>query len=171
MVSGYISEFKDIQNHTTCQEISILVNMAIVKPIINLPFSVWEQMWLDYAGVRVSELNSEINRTTYAKLIDPSSSLQGIAMFTEEPVGFAQFYYHPSTWSLSEVCYLQDLYVRPDSRGQGIGKSLIQAVAEIARDRGCSELNWQTRVSNTVAQSLYSKIAEQIDLIPYRMEL
>ena len=137
----------------------------------NLSFSAWENMWLDYAGKRSRQLSPEINRTTYSRLIDPHFNLFGVAVKNESPVGFAQYYFHPSSWSVSEVCFLQDLYVCPSSRGLGLGKALIAAVAENARAKGSSELYWQTRVSNEAAQSLYDKFAERVDFIPYRMAL
>ncbi len=145
--------------------------MIEVVAIENLSFSAWEEMWLDYADKRSTELNSKINRTTYSRLLDPNFNLFGIAIKNDSPVGFAQYYFHPSTWSISDVCYLQDLYICPSSRGLGLGKTLIAAVAENARTHGSSELNWQTRTSNETAQSLYEKIAERVDLIPYRMAL
>ncbi len=145
--------------------------MINVVAIENLSFSAWEEMWLDYAGKRSIELNSEINRTTYSRLVDPNFNLFGIAVQNEVPVGFAQYYFHPSSWSISDVCYLQDLYICPQNRGVGLSKFLINAVAEHAKAHGCSELNWQTRISNEAAQSLYEKIAERVDLIPYSMAL
>ncbi len=61
--------------------------------------------------------------------------------------------------------------MRPSFRGKGLGMALIKSVVEIAKEHGCSEINWQTRVSNEVAHSLYEKIAERTDLIPYRIVL
>ncbi len=145
--------------------------MIKITPIEVLTFSAWEEMWIDYAGQYASNLNPSINKSTYNKLTDSSTNLHGITAIIGHPAGFAQFFYHPSTWSISEVCYLQDLYVCPSSRRQGIGKRLIAEVATIARERGCSELNWKTRKSNVIAQTLYEQIAEQTELIPYRIVL
>ncbi|MBS4785345.1 MAG: GNAT family N-acetyltransferase [Clostridiales bacterium] len=57
-------------------------------------------------------------------------------------VGFALFFHNFSTFLGRAGLYLEDLYVRPEYRGQGIGKGLLQQLARIARERGCGRLEW-----------------------------
>ncbi|MDQ2837703.1 MAG: GNAT family N-acetyltransferase [Actinomycetota bacterium] len=85
-------------------------------------------------------------------------------------VGIAHFLEHPST-SSADVCYLQDLYTAPDVRGHGVGRALIQAVTEHARNQGCTRLYWQTKATNTVARRLYDYVAQDSGFIVYRLDL
>lgn len=52
---------------------------------------------------------------------------------------------------------LNDLYVRPERRGDGVGQALIAAAAEVARERGASHLRWWTALDNRRAQRLYER--------------
>ncbi|MFI9597392.1 GNAT family N-acetyltransferase [Nonomuraea sp. NPDC052265] len=87
-------------------------------------------------------------------------------------VGITHFLVHASTSAPdADVCYLQDLFTVPDVRGRGVGRKLIEAVAEWARDRGCSRVYWNTHESNSTARRLYDKVAENRGFIRYQIEL
>src|SRR5215469_14319637 len=58
------------------------------------------------------------------------------------PAGFAFYFFNYSTWAGKPGIYLEDLFVDPAFRGLGIGKALLQRVAAIALEKGCSRLNW-----------------------------
>ncbi|MEU1389470.1 MULTISPECIES: GNAT family N-acetyltransferase [unclassified Nonomuraea] len=87
-------------------------------------------------------------------------------------VGITHFLVHASTSAPdADVCYLQDLFTAPDVRGRGVGRKLIEAVADWARDGGCSRVYWNTHESNSTARRLYDKVAENRGFIRYQIEL
>ncbi|MEV5895472.1 GNAT family N-acetyltransferase [Nonomuraea fuscirosea] len=87
-------------------------------------------------------------------------------------VGITHFLTHGNTSAPgTEVCYLQDLFTAPDVRGKGVGRALIEAVADWARSRGCSRVYWNTHESNSAARHLYDKVAENRGFIRYQIEL
>jgi GNAT superfamily N-acetyltransferase len=59
-----------------------------------------------------------------------------------EPVGFALFFHNFSTFKGRPGIYLEDLFVRPEARGRGIGKQLLAHLARIAVERDCARLEW-----------------------------
>src|SRR5207237_7673730 len=65
-----------------------------------------------------------------------------IAEWEGQPAGFALFFYNYSTWQGRPGLYLEDLFVRPVFRGQGIGKALLAYLARVAVDEGCGRLVW-----------------------------
>ena len=65
--------------------------------------------------------------------------------------GIAHFIHHASTWA-NQICYLQDLFTAPKARGQGVAKTLIEAVAAHARQSGASRFYWLTQENNAVAR-------------------
>ncbi len=85
-------------------------------------------------------------------------------------VGITHFLIHPST-SGPDVCYLQDLFTAPDARGHGVGRALILAVADWARERGCARLHWLTHQTNATARALYDKVAVNRGFIRYDIAL
>ena len=59
-----------------------------------------------------------------------------------EPVGFALYFHNFSTFLGRRGIYLEDLYVRPEARGRGVGTALIRELARLAAERGCGRLEW-----------------------------
>jgi GNAT superfamily N-acetyltransferase len=70
-------------------------------------------------------------------------------------VGFALFFSTFSTFRGQPGLYLEDLFVRPEHRGKGIGKALLARVARIAVDRGCGRLEWAVLDWNTPSIEFY----------------
>lgn len=64
------------------------------------------------------------------------------AMEGDTEVGFALFFHNFSTFVGRAGIYLEDLFVRPEHRGKGYGKGLLQQLAKIAVERGCGRLEW-----------------------------
>jgi ribosomal protein S18 acetylase RimI-like enzyme len=73
----------------------------------------------------------------------------------EPPLGFALFRIRPSLWSKAEDVYLEELYVVPKQRGQGIGGALLDATMEAARDAGADHFELTTGEDDTAAIALY----------------
>jgi GNAT superfamily N-acetyltransferase len=72
-----------------------------------------------------------------------------------EPQGFALFFRNFSTFEGKPGIYLEDLFVRPQARGHGLGKALISAVAAIAVQRGCARFEWAVLDWNAPAIDFY----------------
>ncbi len=81
-------------------------------------------------------------------------------------VGIAHCLFHASTWADS-ACYLQDLYTDTATRGQGVARMLIEAVAGEARARGASRFYWLTQRHNTAARRLYDHVARHTGFVRY----
>jgi GNAT superfamily N-acetyltransferase len=94
------------------------------------------------------------------------------AYLENQLIGFAHGCVHPATRLDGDYCYLQDLFVRADHRGQGIAKQLIEHVVTHARSLGATRVYWNTRLNNVTAQQLYDKVATKADeVLQYRIEL
>jgi GNAT superfamily N-acetyltransferase len=73
------------------------------------------------------------------------------------PAGFALYFPVYSTWQ-GRSLYLEDLFVRPEFRGHGIGKALLTRVAAIAVERGCARLDWSVLTWNQPAIDFYRSL-------------
>ena len=78
-----------------------------------------------------------------------------IAEVADQPVGLALFFHTFSTFRGQPGLYLEDLFVQPEHRGQGIGKALLASLAKIALDRGCGRLEWAVLDWNQPAIGFY----------------
>lgn len=75
--------------------------------------------------------------------------------------GFALFFHNFSTWKGRRGVYLEDLYVTPATRGKGLGKALLAAVAKVAVDRGCPRLEWNVLDWNEPALRFYRSLGAE----------
>ena len=71
------------------------------------------------------------------------------------PAGFALFFHNFSTFLGKPGIYLEDLYVRPEFRGAGVGRALLVHIAGLARERGCGRLEWSVLDWNEPAIGFY----------------
>ena len=81
-----------------------------------------------------------------------------IAEWQGKPAGFALYFYVYSTWLGRAGMYLEDLFVRPEYRGKGIGKALLVRLAQIAQEEGCGRYQWQVLDWNTPAIDFYRSL-------------
>ncbi|WP_333570336.1 GNAT family N-acetyltransferase [Sphingorhabdus sp.] len=74
------------------------------------------------------------------------------------PQGFALFFHNFSTFEGRPGIYLEDLFVRPDARGSGLGKALLGTLAALAVERDCARLEWSVLDWNTPAIDFYKAL-------------
>ena len=84
----------------------------------------------------------------------------------DQLLGIAHYLFHSSVWA-QNVCYLQDLFVDPPARGQGIARALIEAVARNSKERGATRFYWLTQQQNAPGRALYDKVAKFNGFIRY----
>ena len=81
-----------------------------------------------------------------------------IGPHADEPAGFALFFHNFSTFLGRPGIYLEDLYVRPEFRGNGIGRAMLVYLAGLAKERDCGRLEWSVLDWNEPAIRLYRGI-------------
>jgi GNAT superfamily N-acetyltransferase len=81
-----------------------------------------------------------------------------IANLNGQPVGFALYFRSFSTFLARPGIWLEDVFVLPEVRGRGVGKSLLAAVAKVAVQRGCGRLEWAVLDWNSPAIGFYKKL-------------
>lgn len=81
-----------------------------------------------------------------------------IAEYKTEPVGFALFFHNFSTFIGKPGIYLEDLFVKPEYRGKGIGKILLTYLGKLALDRDCGRIEWSVLDWNEPSIQFYKKL-------------
>ena len=143
----------------------------VVTPLGPADRARWAELWAGYLDFYETVLPPEIYDHTWQRLIAAESPIRGLGARlggADAPlVGITHYLFHAHAWLTREVCYLQDLFVDVMVRRQGCGAKLIEAVAGIARERGCARLYWTTKEDNTTARLLYDRIARFNGFIRY----
>jgi GNAT superfamily N-acetyltransferase len=85
-----------------------------------------------------------------------------IAEHDGQPAGFALFFHNFSTFRGRRGLYLEDLFVRPECRGFGIGKALLSHLARLAVERGCARFEWSVLDWNAPAIGFYQSLGARL---------
>ncbi len=139
-------------------------------------FPVWQLLWDSYNAFYGREgetaLSPEITPMTWSRLFDAYEPMHALVAETSgQLLGLAHFIFHRSTIQIAPTCYLQDLFTVEQARGKGVGRALINAVYQCAKDAGSPRVYWQTHETNAVAMRLYDKVAEKSGFVVYRKVL
>ncbi len=100
----------------------------------------------------------EANAARIAELLGGGDTEVILARDGDEPVGLAVLRLRPALWSTSLECYLAELYVAPGHRGHGLGRALMEAAIELARERGADYMDLGTAETDTAARALYESL-------------
>lgn len=76
--------------------------------------------------------------------------------------GFALFFHNFSTFEGKPGIYLEDLFVRPEARGSGLGKALLSRLAALATERDCARLEWSVLDWNEPAIRFYKSLGAKL---------
>ena len=144
-----------------------------VRTLQRADFPQWQPLWDGYNAFygRAGEtaLAPNITHMTWERFFDVYEPMHAlVAEVAGRIVGLAHFLYHRSTIQIPPTCYLADLFTADAVRGQGVGRSLIEAVYAHARAAGSPRVYWQTHETNAVAMRLYDQVAERSGFVVYR---
>jgi len=140
-----------------------------VRHLLDADYSRWRDLWDGYLSFYRAQVTDEVTDQTFKRLRDGERGMVGLlAVDTDDsPVGLAHLVFHPATWSASDYCYLEDLYVDPSRRGGPAAGMLFDAVYAEARDRGTKRVYWNTQQFNGAARSLYDTVGRLTSFVVY----
>jgi GNAT superfamily N-acetyltransferase len=132
----------------------------------------WLELWTGYLEFYKSNLSPEQTEFTWKRLINNEQKMYGFVAENESGViGFTHCLFRPSTWTETDYCYLEDLFVDPNIRGKGVGRALINRVIELAKEKNSKRVYWTTQEFNKTARVLYDSITSVSEFVQYRLPL
>lgn len=122
----------------------------------------WRQLWRMNVG---DALTKPVIDHTERMILDQQSSLFALLARTDDDdiVGLLHGVVHPVAGSLNDICYMQDLYVHPARRRQGVATQLLSALSAKGRAEKWDRIYWLADRSNKDAQKLYHGHAVSLD--------
>jgi len=139
----------------------------------------WARLWRGYLAFYGTTLDAAQFELTFSRLLD-SDPMAPSALVLSHPdpagtddaapalAGLVHYLFHPHCWKPTPICYLQDLFVDPEQRGQGRGQRLIEAVYAAADKAEASGVYWMTQQDNATARRLYDRIGVATDFMKYQ---
>ncbi|AFJ46656.1 GNAT family N-acetyltransferase [Shimwellia blattae] len=139
-----------------------------IRPVTQSDFSHWMPLWQQYLDFYQHELPAGVTRSVFERLCAGNEMLGLVATGDDgQLTGLMNLVFHPSTWSLHGYCYVEDLLVAPEYRGQGIARALFAYAGQLADKRQCDRVYWFTQQDNQAARRLYDSIGHQIPFVVY----
>lgn len=139
-----------------------------IRPVREADRAQWQRLWDGYLRFYRQHLPAQVTNMTFTRLVDRKVQPHGlVAELDGALVGFVHYTFHRSTWSLTEICYLEDLFVDPATRGGGTGRALIHAVYAAADRARASSVYWMTQEFNAEGRALYDTLAHRTSFIRY----
>ena len=147
-------------------------NLVSLREIKSDDFAHWNVLWQDYLKFYQAEVPDDVTKATWDRFFDAQSPISCHVVEKEgQLVAFAVSVVHPSTWSEQDSCYLEDLFVSKDVRGNGFGQQLIQNLIDIAASKKWARVYWHTEADNTTARYLYDKFNPADNSVRYKIDI
>ena len=143
-----------------------------VRPVARADRREWERLWQGYNDFYERTVPAAVTVATWERFFDAYEPMH--ALVAEQGgrlTGLVHYIFHRSTRFDGPTCYLQDLFTAPKARGGGVGRALIEAVYERAREGGAARVYWHTHETNETAMKLYDKVAEKTGFVVYAKDL
>lgn len=147
-----------------------------VREVKEADWKRWLPLWDGYNAfyerIGPTALPGAVTRMTWSRFFDPAEPVHALVAEADGALlGLVHYLFHRSTTMIAPICYLQDLFTSAEARGKGVGRALIEAVYDRARQAGSSRVYWQTHETNAVARRLYDKVSVRSGFIVYRTEV
>ncbi len=133
----------------------------------------WRRLYDGYADFYEMPMTDAVAAATWRWIRDPAHEVEGAIARAADgtAVGLAHYRRVPSPLRGTDCGFLDDLYVDPSARGQGIGAALIAHVEKIGRRRGWRRIQWITADDNHRARALYDRVAAKTSWTVYEIGL
>lgn len=143
-----------------------------IREITSEDEAAWRELWAGYLTFYETSLPDAVTDATWQRIIGDDPTFQAIVAERDgEVIGFANTVLHDFTWSDRPAGLLHDLFVRPEVRGGGVGRALIDHVIAQGRREGWNRVYWLTKEDNAAARRLYDTYAPADGFVRYRVAL
>ncbi|ANK74537.1 MULTISPECIES: GNAT family N-acetyltransferase [Ensifer] len=132
----------------------------------------WRRLWAGYVAFSGTDLAEDIIDLTWKRLMDPAAPLFArLAMLDGQVVGFAICQEQLATFFRRSICYIEDLYVDPAARGQGVARAMIDGLIAHCEEKGWDRLYWYTEADNATARRLYDRYSGTDEHVRYKVNI
>ncbi len=132
----------------------------------------WRELWAGYCEFYEAQVSQAVTASTWNRIMSTPARIGCRILISQgRAMGFAHHVLHEGTWVVQPLAYLEDLFVVPEGRGQGLGKALIDDLLVLAKTNGWSRVYWHTNRDNATARKLYDHYIPADNFVRYRLNL
>ena len=142
-----------------------------IRPLEKTDRAIWQELLDAYAVFYKTSVPEGGYDRVWTWIFDPENDFWCDVIVDDSGTvfGFTQYSLMHRSLSGQMVCYLSDLYVKPDVRGKGAGRALIDHVIAFAKARGIPSVRWLTQDFNYAGRRLYDTYGPKTDFILYNV--
>ena len=131
----------------------------------------WGRLFAGYAAFYGVAQTEAMRETVWGWILDPAAEVKALLSEAPDggPVGLAHYRAFARPLRASRGLFLDDLFVDPAWRGQGVAEALLAALAERAAAEGCDLVRWITAEDNARARAVYDRVAQATRWVTYDM--
>lgn len=124
-----------------------------IAPLSAEDHAAWLKLWEQSTGAGCPP---NVTAGVWERLIGPTPDLGGLGIRRDGVLaGILHYVLHPATASLAPACLMQDVYVAPEFRRQGLARALVEHLIGLGRAQGWCRILWMVEESNAPAHALY----------------
>lgn len=134
----------------------------IVTPLTHADYDQWLPLW---EANNEGKCPPDVTKETWRRLCNKNEPVWGLAARDDsgKVMGITHYILHPTTGQIAPVCYMQDVFVDPAFRRQGIAREMILTLATMGKDKGFARMYWLAEGKNEAAQNLYKTLGTKLD--------
>jgi GNAT superfamily N-acetyltransferase len=145
-----------------------MTTAVVVRPTEPADHAAWALLFAAYREFYEIEDEPEVVDRVWGWIQDEEHEVNAlVAVVDGELVGFAHHRLYARPAEGGTGLFLDDLFTAPQVRGRGVGRALIDRLAELAREQGAAKVRWVTAPDNVTAQRLYDDMADRTEWLTY----
>lgn len=135
--------------------------MTTIRPLERSDYAQWLSLWQENCAHQIAD---DVTAETWRRLTHLKEPVHGLVAEQDgRLIGLVHYILHATTGHIAPVCYMQDVFVVPAFRRQGIGRQLVWALRDAAQKAGWARLYWIAANDNPAAQALYKSLGIRLD--------
>ena len=132
-----------------------------IRAVTSSDFPQWLALW---NANNLGHKDEAVTTETWTRLNDADAQVFAlVAEDKDELIGLVQYIIHPTTGSIEPACYMQDVFVAPERRSQGIAKRMVRELESIGKKEKWARIYWLAESNNEAAQALYKSLGQKMD--------
>ncbi len=132
-----------------------------IRALTRNDYDAWHPLWQENC---LFQIKDTVTTETWRRLTNPKENVFSLGFFDQETlIGFLHYVLHPITGYIEPACYMQDLFVGKQYRGNGYAKRLVWELETVGKAQNWARIYWFADKGNETVQKLYKNLGIEVN--------